>query len=83
MNDERLSASDAMRRVADSTGNSYQAISKGLGRKPNYMSNTFNSGRVPSIESYANMLGVCGYGLYAIPDGETVPDTAIRIDSGE
>ncbi len=73
----------AVKQAAYASGTPLTHIGRAMGNADNYVNKILTRGSTPKTDTTARMLGVCGYGLYAIPDNETLPDTAIQIDAGE
>lgn len=44
-----------------------------------YVSSMITTGRMPKVDTLANVLGACGYELCAVPRGD-VPKDAIAIE---
>ena len=73
-----MSAMNTLRDIAKRENVPLSHISETLGYRPNYVSVAINKGNTPSVELYARMLDVCGYGLYAIPK-DKAPKDAVQI----
>ena len=76
-------AMDAVREIAKRRGISLYRISLDMGKTRQYINATITNNSTPKVDTLSNMIGVCGYGLYAIADEEkdALPDTAIPINN--
>lgn len=71
---------DALRTAAKNAGVPLTQIGTRLGKASTYVNGAISRGSVPTVDNASAMLAVCGYSLVAIPDSETLPDTAILLD---
>ena len=76
-----MQAMQAVTHAAQYAGVSARQVGRRMGKGENYVSRIIGRGSTPNTDSLCRMLGVCGFGLYAIPDGEQIPETALRIDA--
>ena len=49
------------------------------GKNKTYYSVMKSKDTVPKADTLANLLAVCGYGLYAIPIDENIPTSALQV----
>ena len=71
---------DVLKRAGEFSGVSMSRVSLALGHPRAYVSSGESRGSVPRVDTYAAMLGVCGYALCAVPVDD-VPDSALVIDA--
>lgn len=74
---------DAIKTAANKAGIPITHIGIKLHRNRGYINTMASKGTIPNTTHLIDILGVCGYGLYAIPDDEkdALPDTAIPINN--
>lgn len=70
---------EAIRTIADDSGNSFAQISKILGNNKDYLNSTL--GRNTELGTYkvSAIADICGYKLVLVPDSH-VPNDAVVID---
>ena len=78
-----MDAMQALKQAANISHTPITHIGLAMGKTAQYVTSITTRNSTPKADTLARMLNVCGYSLYAIPDNETVPDTAIKIDTGE
>lgn len=54
-----MKATEALRKMVRESGKSAIAISREIGRGPNYVSSLLSSGSVPSVETFASIARAC------------------------
>lgn len=74
-----MKAMDAVKEAARRSGVSVISIGPAMGRSPSYVSVKCTKGNSPQANTLAEMLGVCGYELCAVPKGKA-PDCAIKVE---
>ncbi len=70
-----MKATEALRLMVRNAGKSAIAISKEIGRKPNYVASLMNRGSVPSVETFASIAEACGARLVL-----ELPDETVELD---
>lgn len=70
---------EVVRHAAENSGLYLSSVCKAMGKADNYISINISRGSTPKADTLADMLGVCGYVLAAIPSDE-VPASALIID---
>lgn len=73
-----VSAMEALKAAVKDAGMTYTAVGKALGHNATYIPSSLSRGVTPAADRLADMLGACGYGLYAIPR-RRAPRDAMRI----
>lgn len=68
---------DVLKECGKNSGVSMRGVGLELGHSSGYVANMRNSG-TPTVDTAHKLLGVCGYGLYALPIADA-PKDALRI----
>lgn len=63
-------AMDALRSAARAKGISLYALSKAIGKTPQYANSIVTRGSTPRADTLSRMLKACDYELCAVPQGE-------------
>lgn len=77
-----MDAMETVRIAAQNKGISLGNIGVELGKSRQYVNAIITKGNTPRADTLSNMLGVCGYGLYAMPLDDA-PMGALRITPSE
>ena len=62
-----MNASDAMRRMIETSGKSGRQVAREIGRSDSFVSSTLAQGVCPRADTLARIAEVCGYEIVILP----------------
>lgn len=71
---------DAIKEMLNESRASMRSVSLGMGKSESFLYVTLTKNSVPQADTLAAIAAQCGYTLALIPNGETLPASAIVID---